>query len=88
MIRDLANFWSEYIPYKLHPRDDEFLNKNKEKYCLEISIEELREKYGNDLISILIFQVVFTIMVYIYIYYIIYLYYNHNYFYLDRPANK
>ena len=51
MIRDLANFWSEYIPYKLHPRDDEFLNKNKEKYCLEISIEELIEKYGNDLKS-------------------------------------
>ena len=41
----------EYIPYKLHPRDEVFLNKNKEKYCLEISIEELREKYGNDLKS-------------------------------------
>ena len=28
-----------------------YLSQNKQKYCLEISIEELRTKYGSDLKS-------------------------------------
>jgi|TARA_B110001450_G_scaffold253437_1_gene276881 hypothetical protein len=51
MIEDLKSFWSNYNPYKLHPEDENYLNQNKQKYCLEISIEELRIKYGNDLKS-------------------------------------
>ena len=52
MIPELKNFWSNYIPYKLHPEDENYLSQNKQKYCLEISIEELRAKYGSDLKSI------------------------------------
>ena len=51
MIEDLKSFWSKYIPYKLHPDDENYVGQNKQKYCLEISIEELRAKYGNDLKS-------------------------------------
>lgn len=51
MIEDLKNFWANYNPYKLHPEDENYLSQNKQKYCLEISIEELRAKYGSDLKS-------------------------------------
>ena len=51
MIKDLKSFWSKYIPYNLHPDDENYLGQSKQKYCLEISIEELRAKYGNDLKS-------------------------------------
>ena len=47
MIEDLKNFWANYNPYKLHPEDENYLSQNKQKYCLEISIEELRTKYGS-----------------------------------------
>lgn len=51
MISELKNFWSKYNPYQLHPEDEIFLGQNKQKYCLEISIEEIRKKYGRDLKS-------------------------------------
>ena len=51
MIEDLKLFWSKYHSYKLHPDDEDYLENNKEKHCLEISIEELRKKYGNNLKS-------------------------------------
>jgi hypothetical protein len=51
VIEDLKNFWANYNPYKLHPEDENYLSQNKQKYCLEISIEELRAKYGSDLKS-------------------------------------
>ena len=51
MIEELKSFWSNYDPYKLHPEDENYLSQNKQKYCLEISIEELRTKYGSDLKS-------------------------------------
>ena len=51
MIPELKKFWSNYNPYKLHPEDENYLGQNKLKYCLEISIEELRAKYGSDLKS-------------------------------------
>lgn len=51
MIEDLKSFWSNYTPYKLHPEDENYLGQNKQKYCLEISIENLRERYGKDLKS-------------------------------------
>lgn len=51
MIEELKNFWANYKPYKLHPEDESYLGQNKKKYCLEISIEELRARYGNDLKS-------------------------------------
>lgn len=49
MISELKNFWKNYYPYKLHPEDEIYLSQNKKKYCLEISIKELRLKYGDDL---------------------------------------
>ena len=49
MITELKEFWSRYTPYKLHPDDEHYLSINKPKYCLEVSIEELRNKYGNNL---------------------------------------
>ena len=51
MILELKNFWKNYNSYKLHPEDENYLGQNKLKYCLEISIEELRAKYGSDLKS-------------------------------------
>jgi len=51
VIKDLKFFWTNYNPYKLHPEDEKYLGQNKQKYCLEFSIEELRAKYGSDLKS-------------------------------------
>ena len=51
MISDLKKFWSKYIPYKLHPDDEDYLNNDKDKYCLEIPINEFRNQYGEDLKS-------------------------------------
>ena len=51
MISELRDFWREYNQYKLHPKDDNYLGQNKQKYCLEISIDELKAKYGSDLKS-------------------------------------
>ena len=51
MIEELKSFWTNYNPYKLHPEDEKYLGQNKQKYCLEISIENLRKKYGTDLKS-------------------------------------
>ena len=49
MINELKEFWSKYTHYQLHPDDKKYLGQNKDKYCLEISIEEIRKKYGHDL---------------------------------------
>ena len=49
MINELKEFWSKYTHYQLHPDDEKYLGLNKDKYCLEISIEEIRKKYGHDL---------------------------------------
>ena len=49
MINELKEFWSKYTHYQLHPDDEKYLGQNKDKYCLEISIEEIRKKYGHDL---------------------------------------
>ena len=51
MITEIKEFWSRYTPYKLHPDDEVYLCTNKLKYCLELPIEELRNKYGSDLKS-------------------------------------
>ena len=51
MIDKLKEFWSKYIPYKLHPDDENYLGISKSKYCLELSINQLRNRYGNDLKS-------------------------------------
>ena len=49
MINELKEFWSKYTHYQLHPDDEKYLGLNKDKYCLEISIEEIRKKYGHGL---------------------------------------
>lgn len=51
MIPELKKFWTNYNPYKLHPEDENYLGQNKQKFCLEITIEELRKKYGSNLKS-------------------------------------
>jgi len=51
VIEELKSFWNSYTPYKLHPEDEKYLGQNKQRYCLEISIEDLRAKYGSDLKS-------------------------------------
>ena len=51
MINELKKFWSIYQNYKLHPEDEKYLGSNKDQFCLDITIDELREKYGTDLKS-------------------------------------
>ena len=51
MISELKDFWSNYTHHQLHPDDEKYLGVNKSKYCLEMSIDELRNRYGNDLKS-------------------------------------
>ena len=48
-MQELKDFWSKYEPYKLHPNDEEHLSSYKDELCLNLSIEEMREQYGNDL---------------------------------------
>ena len=43
MIEELKKFWSKYFPYKLHPDDENYLGNLRNKYCLDISIENLRK---------------------------------------------
>jgi hypothetical protein len=51
IIEELKSFWSNYKPYDLHPEDKKYLGAKKQNYCIDISIEELRENYGSDLKS-------------------------------------
>ena len=51
MINELKEFWSRYKNYSLHPDDQKYLGNKKDQFCLDITIDELREKYGTDLKS-------------------------------------
>ena len=48
-MQELKDFWTRYEPYKLHPDDEEYLKWNKDECCIHLSIEELRNQYGNNL---------------------------------------
>ena len=45
MINELKKFWSIYRNYKLHPEDEKYLGSNKDQFCLDITIDDLREKW-------------------------------------------
>ena len=51
MLDELKHFWSRYSFYKLHPDDEKYLINRREKYCLDLTIDQLRIQYGNDLRS-------------------------------------
>ena len=51
LLDEFKHFWSRYPFYKLHPDDEKYLINRREKYCLDLTIDQLRIQYGNDLRS-------------------------------------
>ena len=45
----LKKFWSHYSPYQLHPEDGDYLDLHTSEYCLDLSIDDMRLEYGEDL---------------------------------------
>jgi hypothetical protein len=45
----LKKFWSHYSPYQLHPEDRDYLDLHTSEYCLDLSIDDMRLEYGEDL---------------------------------------
>ena len=48
----LKKFWSNYLPYQLHPEDRDYLGQNISEYCLDLSIDDMRSEYDEDLSSV------------------------------------
>jgi len=47
IVSKLKNFWSEYSPYKFHPQDQKYIQANNlDKYCLDVSIDRMKQEYG------------------------------------------
>tara|TARA_B100000886_G_scaffold270863_1_gene194844 strand:+ start:221 stop:1045 length:825 start_codon:yes stop_codon:yes gene_type:complete len=48
-IEEYKNFWKLYSPYKLHPKDEKQISKqkNKDELVIKLCVEDLIKKYGN-----------------------------------------